>query len=294
MSCRRGVPKNDCSCCKSLAEKVRELWERAANAIKTINGVQADGVNNFDILPGAGIQVNPRANGIEIVATGASPEGLVQSVNGETPDEDGNVEIDTGLLTVNTIAPDADGEFSITAGSGIQINAGDNGIEIENTSQGAVYTGIAPIQISADNEISLKDFTLADNTQWRTNYVGSDLYTKYDILLQFRVPVYNNIYGDAYAFIPKGTYIYAAGLVPIYTGGASDQLYIGIANLTNVIGDGAAVSGYMTMISSAAKSGSGINETISYSITGPTSSSLTRSTSPISGTQQRRVCLYYR
>lgn len=199
MSCRRGVPKNDCSCCKSLAEKVRELWERAANAIKTINGVQADGANNFDILPGAGIQVNPRANGIEIVATGAAPQDVVKSVNGETPDEDGNVAIDTGLLTVNTIAPDADGEFSISAGSGIQINAGDNGIEIENTSQGAIYTGEAPIIIDSDNKISLAGFTQVATDAWAQFATGWPFVIQKDLLLQI---------GDSgtcqTVFLPKG------------------------------------------------------------------------------------------
>lgn len=36
-----------------------------------------------------------------------------------------------GIRTVNQIQPDADGDFSISAGTGIQINAGTNGIEIE-------------------------------------------------------------------------------------------------------------------------------------------------------------------
>lgn len=184
MSCRRGTPRNDCGCCKSLAEKVRELYQRCANAIKSINGINPDGANNFDILPGAGIQVNPRANGIEIVATGAAPQDVVKSVNGTTPDADGDVQINTGLLTVNTIAPDADGEFSIAAGSGIQINAGTNGIEIENTSQGAIYTGVSPIQISASNEISFsgwKQHTV--NNDWGSYLTGYA--TKEDILLVF-------------------------------------------------------------------------------------------------------------
>lgn len=142
MSCRRGVKDGDCGCCKSLAAKVRELYQRCANAIKSINGINPDGANNFDILAGAGIQVNPRANGIEIVNTGALPPAT------------------DSIETINQIAPDADHDFAITAGAGIQINAGTNGIEIENTSQGAIYTATAPIQIDADNDISLKDWTI--------------------------------------------------------------------------------------------------------------------------------------
>lgn len=197
MSCRRGTPRNDCGCCKSLAEKVRELWERCANVIKSINGINPDGANNFDILPGAGIQVNPRANGIEIVATGAAPEDVVKSVNGTTPDTDGDVQIDTGLLTVNTIAPDADGEFSITAGSGIQINAGTNGIEIENTSQGGTYTGVSPIEINASNEISLKDWSYVPYSNWPS--LVSDFVVQKDLIVGV-----GHTNGAFFLYIPKG------------------------------------------------------------------------------------------
>lgn len=199
MSCRRGTPRNDCSCCKSLAEKVRELYQRCANAIKSINGINPDGANNFDILPGAGIQVNPRANGIEIVATGAAPEDVVKSVNGTTPDADGDVQINTGLLTVNGEAPDADGEFSITAGSGIQINAGTNGIEIENTSQGAIYTGVSPIEVNADNEISLVGWTGEESSDWRKFIVNGKLDKNLILLTKAGYSSYERCY-----YIPKG------------------------------------------------------------------------------------------
>lgn len=178
MSCRRGTPRNDCGCCKSLAEKVRELYQRCANAIKSINGINPDGANNFDILPGAGIQVNPRANGIEIVATGAAPEGMIETINNE--------------------GPDADGNFSISAGTGIQINAGTNGIEIENTSQGAVYTGISPIEINADNEISLKDWIVYNDTNWSV-FKDSDNKITENLILIIAVENHTKVY-----YLPKG------------------------------------------------------------------------------------------
>ena len=58
--------------------------------------------------------------------------GSVQSVNGELPDQNGNVTVDTGVMTVNGVSPDADGEVTITAGSNITItpDAGTNSIEI--------------------------------------------------------------------------------------------------------------------------------------------------------------------
>lgn len=179
MSCRRGVPDR-CSRLNSLAEKVRELWERCANAIKSINGINPDGANNFDILPGAGIQVNPRANGIEIVNTGALPPAI------------------DSVETINQIAPDANHDFAITAGSGIQINAGTNGIEIENTSQGAIYTGVSPIEVSADNEISLKDWVVYDSTNW-SGFLDANKAITEDLLLIIATEHHSKTY-----YLPKG------------------------------------------------------------------------------------------
>ena len=178
MSCRRGVPDR-CSYLNSLAEKVRELWERCANAIKSINGINPDGANNFDILPGAGIQVNPRANGIEIVATGAAPEGMIE--------------------TINDIGPDENSNFSISAGSGIQINEGENGIEIENISEGAVYTGVSPIEVNADNEISLKDWEFYDSTDWSI-FKDANGRTTEELLIIIR----SEYRTQGIAYIPKG------------------------------------------------------------------------------------------
>ena len=186
MSCRRGVKDGDCGCCKSLAAKVRELYQRCANAIKSINGINPDGANNFDILAGAGIQVNPRANGIEIVNTGALPPA-VDSVE-----------------TINQIAPDANHDFAITAGSGIQINAGTNGIEIENISQGAVYTGISPIQISASNEISLKGWTVYDSTDWSVFKDANRTITE-DLILIVATQYHSKTY-----YLPKGLVLVAS------------------------------------------------------------------------------------
>lgn len=107
-----------------------------------------------------------------------------------------------GIRTVNQIQPDADGEFSITAGTGIQINAGTNGIEIENTSQGAVYTGVSPITINADNEISLDGWNFVKNNQFDT-IIDSD-----NVFLQDTVFIagYARSRYDS-LFIPKGTTI---------------------------------------------------------------------------------------
>lgn len=192
MSCRRGVPKNDCSCCKSLAEKVRELWERAANAIKTINGVQADGANNFDILPGAGIQVNPRANGIEIVNTGAIP-----------PEDD-------SIKTINYVQPDEDGDFILRGGTGVDIEEiedeeGINGLEISCTVEAPTYTGVSPIEISADNEISIKDWVI-HSTDYRDLITSG--YTNTEIL----VVIKDTAGATVTLYIPKNTDIQSGEL----------------------------------------------------------------------------------
>ena len=192
MSCRRGVPKNDCSCCKSLAEKVRELWERAANAIKTINGVQADGANNFDILPGAGIQVNPRANGIEIVATGAMPE-------------------DDGIKTINYVQPDEDGDFILRGGTGVDIEEiedeeGINGLEISCTVEAPTYAAGDGIEIE-DDTISLKDWYVYTQQDWSV-FVTDDKVNE-DVILVYmsNAPSDNNQGSAAIAYLPilKGT-----------------------------------------------------------------------------------------
>ena len=207
MSCRRGTPRNDCGCCKSLAEKVRELYQRCANAIKSINGINPDGANNFDILPGAGIQVNPRANGIEIVATGAAPQGIIETINSEGPDSDGN--------------------FAITAGSGIQINTGTNGLEIENTSQGAVYTGVSPIAVNADNEISLKEWVEDGGNAW-DSYLDQDNNITEDIIL-----ITKATYIEDDIYIPKGTPLAKIPFNPITVlGTSSEPASIGIAQTT--------------------------------------------------------------
>lgn len=44
---------------------------------------------------------------------------MVKSVNSQTPDANGNVNVDVGVKTINNTAPDASGNFSIQVGSGI-------------------------------------------------------------------------------------------------------------------------------------------------------------------------------
>lgn len=262
MSCRRGVPDR-CSRLNSLAEKVRELWERCANAIKSINGINPDGANNFDILPGAGIQVNPRANGIEIVNTGALPP-TIDSVE-----------------TINQIAPDANHDFTITAGSGVQINAGTNGIEIENTSQGAIYTGVSPIDVNASNEISIKDFTLHNSNNW--NIFEADHKTTTDLLFTITDSSWNHY---DMVFIPKGTITNATYIsLPTASIGTS-RTDIGAMSflLTNILSSGGSIYLEDNYIRYSEPSGSGISQYVK----------LEKLTTTRTYTKNQFVKLYYR
>lgn len=107
-----------------------------------------------------------------------------------------------GIRTVNQIQPDEDGEFSISAGSGIQINAGTNGIEIKNTSQGAIYTGVSPITINASNEISLDGWNFVKNNQFDTIIDSNNVFLQDTVFIAgYARARYDSL------FIPKGTTI---------------------------------------------------------------------------------------
>ena len=253
MSCRRGVKDGDCGCCKSLAAKVRELYQRCANAIKSINGINPDGANNFDILAGAGIQVNPRANGIEIVATGAAPQDVVK--------------------TINTEGPDASGEFTISAGAGIQINAGTNGIEIENISTGTTYTATAPIQIDADNDISLAGWTAHSTSSW-SDVVDNGVTTK-DILITGYDPGSSGISGTC-IYIPKGTTTssYEAFMIYNWSSDSFVHVYFKLSALTTT---GNFISPCKRRTLTTTASGSGINQVVDLQVAVDNNSSMQKS-----------------
>lgn len=173
-----------------------------------------------------------------------------------------------GIRTVNQIQPDADGEFSITAGTGIQINAGTNGIEIENTSQGAVYTGVSPIEVNADNEISLKDWVLYEDNDWSI-FVSNYELTE-DIAISWSVNLSNFYSQSGYTIIPKGTSIFAATiskeLYTVQNSSLTNTSRIGafVIDLTTLFTNQSTVSGYAEIISMY-QSGSGINEVFKIS-----------------------------
>ena len=235
---REGVPYPGREIC-SIKCKLKEIWNALQGKLHSINGVQGDGQGNVKIVAGSGIVVNNDAaqNQIEIVNTGATPEGLVESVNGILPDEDGDVQIDTGLLTVNGEAPDADGEFSITAGTGIQINESENGIEIENTSQGAIYTGVSPIEVNADNEINLKDWHFVEtNNDWN-KFISNVYNTTEDLIV-----VKGTMQATTYTYIPKNTPTATPVIMPYKDSNYSNNSYWDVVYLSMLLRSGASTS----------------------------------------------------
>ena len=136
------------------------------HCVKAINNVSPDPNGDFAIEAGQNVTITETEYGIEISSTGGSAEDVVKSVNGELPDQNGNVTVDTGVMTVNGVSPDADGEVTITAGSNITItpDAGTNSIEI--SAEGGSPEAVAPIYIDGDGKIAIKGWELVTFTDW--------------------------------------------------------------------------------------------------------------------------------
>ena len=180
MNCK---PNN--SCCSPTQQWKEILLNTQDKAIQAYNLAQ-QALDEIENLPAGG--------------------GSVQSVNGELPDQDGEVTIDTGVMTVNGVSPDADGEVTITAGSNITItpDAGTNSIEI--SASGGTPQAVAPIYIDGDGKIALEDWQLVTTTDWSI-YKDSNNCATEDMLLFM---CGNNGHDDT--FIPKGVKLTTIGM----------------------------------------------------------------------------------
>ena len=129
---RRDVPcspcgsgsSSGCGCC-SLKEKLAVLWDRTIGSILKINNVTPDGDGKFEIKAGSNVTISEISNGIEISSAG-SVEDVVKTVNGVSPDADGDVTVDTGLMSIEvasegTVLPDANGKIEILVGANMDI-----------------------------------------------------------------------------------------------------------------------------------------------------------------------------
>ena len=82
------------------------------HCVKAISNVSPDPNGDFTIEAGENVTITETEYGIEI----STAADVVKSVNGELPDQDGDVIIDTGVMTVNGVSPDADGDVTVDTG----------------------------------------------------------------------------------------------------------------------------------------------------------------------------------
>ena len=278
---RRNVPcspcgsgsSSGCGCC-SLKEKLAVLWDRTIGSILKINNVTPDGEGKFEIKAGSNVSISEISNGIEISATGGSAEDVVKSVNGELPDQDGDVTVDTGVMTVNGVSPDADGEVTITAGSNITItpDAGTNSIEI--SAEGGSPEAVAPIYIDGDGKIAIKGWELVTFTDWSVFRNANGEATE-DLLLYIW-----GTYSSDDIFIPKGVKI--SNLQLNSAQGTGSNIYVSALawNASYPFNNGTTVQ--MTAIATGTStSGSGANQ-IFMITTGTVNENLNKITSPSS------------
>ena len=176
---RRDVPcspcgsgSSDCGCCPP-------------KSIKKINNIEPDDNGKFEVRAGTNVTITDITNGIEISSAG-SVEDVVKTVNGELPDQNGDVTVDTGVMTVNGVSPDADGEVTITAGSNITITP-----DAETNS----------IEISASG--GTNDWFLVTDKNW-ARFKDANVRALTDLYI---VCNDNSEWGSGELFIPKGAYL---------------------------------------------------------------------------------------
>ena len=219
---REDVPYPGGALCR-LKCQINELWQAVRNKLHSINGVPGDGNGDVKILAGQNVQiVNDQVHN-EITISAAAPADIVKSVNGDLPDQDGDVTVDTGVMTVNgdlpdatgdvtvdtgvmtinSVTPDADGEITITAGSNITItpDAVNNSIEIAAAGGG-----------------STEEWTLVTTANW-SSYLNGRVALR-DMLLTIKGTY---IYDDC--LVPKGTDVYTIGCNSI-TGSTGHIYYV--------------------------------------------------------------------
>ena len=252
MNCK---PNN--SCCSPTQQWKEILLNTQDKAIQAYNLAQ-QALDEIENLPAGG--------------------GSVQSVNGELPDQDGDVTVDTGVLTVNGVSPDADGEVTITAGSNITItpDADTNSIEISAS---------VP-----------SDWNLYNSTDW-TNLFDANGKSKYNMIIA--VYLYSaGITRQGFIYVPKQADFKYAGTqfvmpaIPFVESADREGSFLRLqpADYSNIM-----TATYLTLWFSKTdytKTGSGADEVITlYSgITNHTSNLYYKMTTTSSGTY--RIAVY--
>ena len=189
--------------------------------------------------------------------------GSVQSVNGELPDQDGDVTVDTGVMTVNGVSPDADGEVTITAGNNITItpDAGTNSIEI--SAEGGSPEAVAPIYIDQDGKIAIKGWTLVTDKNW-LRYAPSRI-ANTDMYLVCYNGSTDALFGET--FIPKEANISGFRLDLETLTSGSVHIKVACIDVYNIINDNASISNVLVASVNVYTTGSGIDECMVASTT---------------------------
>lgn len=203
------------------------------HCVKAINNVSPDPNGDFGIAAGENVTITETEYGIEIAASGGgSAEDAVKSVNGELPDQDGDVTVDTGIMNVNGVSADADGEVTITAGNNITItpDADTNSIEIS-------ATVVAP-----------QGFTLVPDKLWTRYAVNNIAQTDLYIIVYGGTPT---LYGET--FVPKGMDVrYIALDLQATNAPYADYKYATVSNtpVSNILNDSTSMInfGYKSLI----------------------------------------------
>ena len=128
---------------QALQTEVARVATILDGVVRSVNGETPDENGNVEITAGGGgsgdasreeileaarrvaeVEVDPavaevRSLQTEVARVATILDGVVRSINDQTPDDDGKVNIDVGVKTVNSLTPDANGNVDISVDTGV-------------------------------------------------------------------------------------------------------------------------------------------------------------------------------
>lgn len=87
-------------------------------------------------------QYTTNGNGVSsLVDTRVMKDNLyIKTINGNTPNNEGNIAVNTGVLKVNNIVPNSSGNFTLNAGTNAQLTNGTNALTINTKNDAFQFT----------------------------------------------------------------------------------------------------------------------------------------------------------
>lgn len=87
-------------------------------------------------------QYTTNGNGVSsLVDTRVMKDNLyIKTINGNTPNDEGDITINTGVLKVNNIVPNSSGNFTLSAGTNAQLASGTNALTINTKNDAFQFT----------------------------------------------------------------------------------------------------------------------------------------------------------